>query len=304
MRHSYLDQYSELDSFTHRLDPRIKIAVFTVIILFVIFTPLEKINPVKSLFLMEQTERVSLMGFTPLSALNKTAGGNNQVFALSPASLISFSLYGSLLAALILLSRIPPVFIVRRLLTVLSFAFLIAIFLPFLGEGRILRQCPVGFLKLDITDTGLLIFLNVVIKSFLSALCMIVLVATTKFPDILKALEELKFPRLLTMIASFMYRYFFVIEDELMIMNRAREARSAGGSNWFQAKAMANILGILFVRSYERSELVYLAMCSRGFEGKIKTLSGFNKIRSPDIIFLFIIILLLTGARLAGIYYG
>jgi cobalt/nickel transport system permease protein len=37
-------------------------------------------------------------------------------------------------------------------------------------------------------------------------------------------------------------------------------------------KTLANIVGTLFLRSYERGEDVYLAMCARGFDGKIRTL--------------------------------
>jgi cobalt/nickel transport system permease protein len=95
-------------------------------------------------------------------------------------------------------------------------------------------------------------------------------VATTRFSELLKAFEKLGCPKIITMIMSFMYRYIFVIEDELMKMKQAKESRSVGGSGFFHAKALANMLGTLFIRSYERAEAVYLAMCARGFDGDVK----------------------------------
>ena len=111
--------------------------------------------------------------------------------------------------------------------------------------------------------------MNILIKSYLSILCLILLVTTTKFSELLRAFEKLGCPKIITMIMSFMYRYIFVIEDELMKMRQAKESRSVGGSRYFHAKALANMLGTLFIRSYERAEAVYLAMCARGFDGSV-----------------------------------
>jgi cobalt/nickel transport system permease protein len=56
---------------------------------------------------------------------------------------------------------------------------------------------------------------------------------------------------------------------------RARSSRMATGEggkrpSWtWQAKVVGNMVGALFIRSYERSERVYLAMQSRGYTGHI-----------------------------------
>jgi cobalt/nickel transport system permease protein len=82
-----------------------------------------------------------------------------------------------------------------------------------------------------------------------------------------------------------MYRYIFLIIDEMHRMYRAKEARSIGKKRKYEFKALSSIIGTLFLRSYERAERVYLAMLARGFDGKIKTLKGF-KIRLGDVSFL------------------
>jgi cobalt/nickel transport system permease protein len=46
------------------------------------------------------------------------------------------------------------------------------------------------------------------------------------------------------------------------------EGAKRPGAVW-QAKVVGNMVGALFIRSYERSERVYLAMQSRGYTGNI-----------------------------------
>ncbi len=126
----------------------------------------------------------------------------------------------------------------------------------------------------------------IVIKAYLSILAMILLISTTSFSHFLKALQKLKIPVILVMILSFMYRYLFVITDELMNVKTAKDARTVGGSAWFHTKVLANIIGVVFISSYERSERIYKAMLSRGFDGTIRTLDDF-KCKNRDYLFGF-----------------
>ena len=54
---------------------------------------------------------------------------------------------------------------------------------------------------------------------------------------------------------------------------RARDARSvgSGGSLLWRAQVTGNMVGQLFLRSYDRSERVYQAMLARGFDGRFLT---------------------------------
>lgn len=194
------------------------------------------------------------------------------VIFTSPASLLAFALYGALLAILIGLSKVPWRFILMRSLVIIPFVLMVAIFIPFIKKGQVAGGYSLGSLKLTVTYDGLMIFWNVLIKAFLSIILVTLLISTTKFTQFLKALQRLKIPLIFIMILSFMYRYIFVITDELEIMFRAKKARSVGGSKWFHIKTLSNMLGVLFLRSYEKGETVYLAMCSRGYSGDIKTI--------------------------------
>jgi cobalt/nickel transport system permease protein len=214
-------------------------------------------------------------------------------------SWLAFALYGLLLFCLVSLSRIPPGYIFKRSLVILPFVFMIVLFIPFMKQGKTIGGFSLGSLQLTVTDEGLIIFWSVLVKAWLSILCMILLTSATRFSDLLKALEKMRFPTLMIMVLSFMYRYVFVIEDEFMKMRQARESRSTGRSGWLEWKVTANMIGVLFIRAYERAEAVYLAMCSRGFTGRIHTLHPFQLTRR-DLIFLMAMMVSLAAIQWAG----
>jgi cobalt/nickel transport system permease protein len=154
---------------------------------------------------------------------------------------------------------------------IIPFVLLVAIFLPFANKG----------------PEGWTIFWNVIIKSFLAVLATIMLSSTTKFHKLLKGFELLKFPKIMIMMLAFMYRYVFILVDEAHRMERARDSRYFGGEYLRQIKIICNIIGLLFIRAFERGERVYQSMSARGFDGNIITMNElkYNKI---DIFFYII----------------
>jgi len=172
-----------------------------------------------------------------------------------PSAYLSFIVYGSILLVILAVSGMPFLFIFKKTLVVIPFVILIAIFVPFIKE-----------------QNGAILFFGIVIRAYLAIFCMTLLISSTKFPNLLKGLEQLKVPKIFIMIMSFMYRYLFLLIDEIQRMQRAKDSRSFGRTGYSRlARLLSNIIGVLFVRSYERAERVYLAMCSRGFSGSIKT---------------------------------
>jgi cobalt/nickel transport system permease protein len=130
-------------------------------------------------------------------------------------------------------------------------------------------------MSISVSDRGLALFVAVLVKSWLSVLASGLLVMTTPFPTLLSALRALGVPHILTAILSFMYRYLFVLVDEAMRLQTAREARSAGsgGTLLWRVRVLGGMVGSLFIRSYERSERIYAAMLSRGYDGQVHGLS-------------------------------
>jgi cobalt/nickel transport system permease protein len=85
-------------------------------------------------------------------------------------------------------------------------------------------------------------------------------------------MRALKRPGVMVLILSIMYRYIFVVSDEMMRMKMARDSRNFGGHRLWQWRTLGNMVGTLFLRTYERGERIYSAMVARGFDGQARIL--------------------------------
>jgi cobalt/nickel transport system permease protein len=206
---------------------------------------------------------------------------------LPDAAWIAFGLSWLFLLLANVLSDLGVGFTLKRSLVALPFA-LIALTVLFSIPGKPLASFHFLFWNFTITDAGLLRFVSILIRSWLSVQMAILLVATTRFPDIIHALEHLRVPSILTTIIAFLYRYLFVLADEVFRLMRARESRSAaaagtrsGGNIAWRAQVAGNMAGQLFLRSYERSDRVYNAMLARGYSGHMQTINP-HELRRVD----------------------
>ncbi len=179
----------------------------------------------------------------------------------------------------------------RRSFLALPFA-LAAVSAIFSPLGQPLASWDLGFVTLVPTDIGLIRFISILARSWLSVQMGILLVATTQFPDIIHAFEHLHTPKALTTIIAFLYRYLFVLADEVFRLLRAREARSAGvpgkksgGTLPWRARVAGNMAGQLFIRSYDRSDRIHNAMLARGYSGQMRTLNPHSMRRHDWIVF-------------------
>ncbi len=120
------------------------------------------------------------------------------------------------------ISSLGVEFTFRRSLIALPFA-LAAVTAIFSPLGNPLAEWHIGSLALVPTDYGLIKFGSILVRSWLSVQAAILLVAVTRFPDMIHAFEHLHVPAVLTTIISFLYRYLFVLTDEVMRLLRARE---------------------------------------------------------------------------------
>jgi cobalt/nickel transport system permease protein len=210
---------------------------------------------------------------------------------------IHFLIFFALAMVLIFLSRVPISYYLKSVFTILPFIFLITIFIPFYKEGKVAGSYNLGFSRILITSSGLIVLKNVLIKSFLSILVFSIISATTEFHYLLKALEKLKLPKVFILILSFMYRYIFILFDEKLRIERAISSKYFGKKPILLYKTIGNVIGTLFIRNYERAERVYIAMCSKLFDGNIKTLTNL-KFRVYDIYFLILFSFLLVCIKL------
>ena len=82
----------------------------------------------------------------------------------------------------------------------------------------------------------------------------------------LEALRKVRVPSLLITVLALMYRYLFVLADEAERLRRARRSRTFVGPRRWEWQSLSTVMAQLFIRSLERAERVYAAMCSRGWK--------------------------------------
>jgi len=152
-----------------------------------------------------------------------------------------------LLLAVIALSRISPVFLLKRILALSPFVLGVALVNAFQPATR--------------GD-----WLGVATRSGLCLLTVILVSNTTPFSQILRVLQRVRVPGLLVTTIALMHRYLFVLADEAERMRRARLSRTFTHERRFQWRTMSTVLGQLFVRASERAERIYDAMCARGWK--------------------------------------
>ena len=193
----------------------------------------------------------------------------------------AFGAYAVLGLGALLLSRIPATYFATRLLWVLPFIAMVALFLPFLPEAQDAGSYNAGWAAESFRSPGWVLW-NVTAKALLGASAVILLTSSTPFSGLLEGLRRLRVPRLLILLLGFTYRYLFILAGEARRMKRACDARAYRGRWLWQCTVMGRLIGALFLRSYERGERVYLAMASRGFDGGFPAPRG-GHLRSGDL---------------------
>ncbi|GAC1471918.1 MAG: cobalt ECF transporter T component CbiQ [Isosphaeraceae bacterium] len=137
-----------------------------------------------------------------------------------------------------------------------------------------------GFLTLMVAPTRpesrehgvTIVALTILLKDTLSFLATLLLVQVTPFRTLLVGMRRLGMPVVLVATLQFMYRYLFVLTEELDRMVKARRARTFRRSGRLHWGLLSGLIGMLFLRSFERGERVHAAMLARGWDGTIRTL--------------------------------
>jgi len=153
-----------------------------------------------------------------------------------------------ILAMAALLARIPLRLAASRIGVILPFA--------------LLMMLSAVFSRLSLDR-----MIQIVARSLFSIAAMTLVALTTPFPDMLRALEQCRLPRLMVLFLAFLYRYIAVLGKETIRLERGWGARYFGRFWVNQWMRLGHVLAALLIRSYERAERIYAAMLARGFTG-------------------------------------
>jgi cobalt/nickel transport system permease protein len=168
-----------------------------------------------------------------------------------------------------------------RLVVINTFIFMLWIFLPVSFPGRTVFS----IFSLKATYEGFLYALSITLKANAIFLATIAILGTSEVNSLAHALVHLKIPDKLVYLFFFFYRYISVLHEEYGRLKHAMTIRSfRPGTNIHTYRTYGYLVGMLIVRSYERSQRIYKAMLCRGSNGKFHIMSHF-KIKKGDILF-------------------
>jgi cobalt/nickel transport system permease protein len=212
--------------------------------------------------------RTKILGFCALvvGVLLIPAGSSWQFFA-----------FFFLVAILAGISQIPLQYIVGRTLMILPFVLLAGLATPYRGSQRWIWLAAL------------------LLRSTLCLLLLVLLANTSRFVELLRGLGKLGCPRILVVNLSFLYRYLFVLEDEVMRMRQARDCRRVGkpGAR-AEMRTLGSMLGTLLVRAFERADHLYQAMLARGFSGEFPVVAP-RKLSWRDLAFVSVVALFIAA---------
>jgi cobalt/nickel transport system permease protein len=92
-------------------------------------------------------------------------------------------------------------------------------------------------------------------------------------PTFLQVLAELRFPAIFVELLMFTLRFMEVFRGEVRQMLLSLRSRGFSTGKWLQVKkyrVLGGLLGSLLLRSFQRSERIYLGMLSKGYKGERK----------------------------------
>lgn len=174
-----------------------------------------------------------------------------------------FAGYFLLLAVAVALSRVPPGYLLRRMVVETPFV-VFALLVPFVAVGP-----RIEVLGVSVSAPGLVASATLLIKATLGVIGGLTLAATTEPPEIVRGLQRLRLPSTMVQILGFMVRYLEVVADDLRRQQIALASRGFSARDPRQWPVLARSAGALFIRCYERGERVHLAMLSRGYTGRM-----------------------------------
>lgn len=170
------------------------------------------------------------------------------------------------------LSGVPWQGPLRRLAAMSGFLLMLVIILPLTGRIRADEVIFVvaGLENWPFRSQGLLLALTIASKAISVALLMEPMLATASFTRTIQGFAGLGLPHPLIQMVVLCHRYLFVFQEEIRSMQRSMRVRGfTPRTDLATMRTVGNCFGMLFIRSFERTERIHESMRSRGYQGHL-----------------------------------
>jgi cobalt/nickel transport system permease protein len=170
--------------------------------------------------------------------------------------------------ALYALARLPVGKLLRWYLLPLLFVLSLVGLLAWTQPGIPVLDITLPGVPLVLTDQGVMLVMVLTVKTLTTVTCSLLFLMTTRYEHLAGMISRI-FPSPLDQVFLMAYRFLFLTLD--MAASILKAFRSRGGELVrgirSQGSLLAGIIGLLFIRSFDRAERVHRAMVARGYQG-------------------------------------
>ncbi|MGI9953275.1 cobalt ECF transporter T component CbiQ [Moorellaceae bacterium AZ2] len=205
-------------------------------------------------------------------------------------------------------------FYIRLLLIPLSFlvtsVIAIVVTVTWQGPQEMLYSISVGNLSVGIAGQDLGRAVQLFLRVLPGVSCLYFLTLTTPLIEIMSVFRRLRVPSLFLELMGLIYHFSFVLWETAASIYLSQSSR-LGYSSWFRSlSSLGQLSANLFLKSFQRSQMLDFALVSRGFSGEFRVLEPTYTVSKRNILLIALWIVFLVvlnwygGGERFGTYFG
>jgi cobalt/nickel transport system permease protein len=163
--------------------------------------------------------------------------------------------------------RLPRVIVIALLDGLLIF-FIGAVVIAFVTSGETLFSLNLGFATINFSRQGVDLGMMVFLRAVAGASVMLFFATSTPIPHLANALRQVRIPAEIVELAILIYRYSFLLLEQLDTMYIAAHSRLGFNGYKNKFRTTAKLMVGVFIRSLDVAERSQVALNCRSFRGE------------------------------------
>lgn len=236
-----------------------------------------------------------LEGMDPRVRILAAFGFAILVVSLNDLKIITLALVVAFLH--MIAARLPVVSTLKKIAAMDSFIIFLIVILPFTTTG----ETAFTIFGFAASVEGIHLAAEIILTANAAMMMTLALISTMEANTFGQALARLKVPVMLVQLLFFMVRYIEVLNQERLRMRQAMRTRGFVPRNTLHTyRSFGFMVGMMLIRSLERSERIMKAMKCRGFDGRLHMIDDMRMGR-VDMQYAGIVSVLMVGLVFAEV---
>ncbi len=166
-------------------------------------------------------------------------------------------------------------------------------------EGKVLFDLNLLSFHLRLTEGGLLRGMTVFLRALAGITVMLFFATSTPIPHFAAALRQLRIPSYITELVILVYRYSFLLFEQLDVLYTAAQCRLGFRGTRNKIRTTGKLAVGLFIKSLDVAERSQVALFCRNFKGDFPTFRPPTRMTARWVLLPFLSFALLYAANLA-----